>query len=342
MITYPFGKTPEPGELIEVAPAVYWLRMPLPMSLNHINLYLLESGTGWTIIDTGIRGPETRSLWQQIANTHLKGKPVERILCTHMHPDHTGQAGFLSTEHRAPLAMSYGEYYQARVMHYSMQDKGSWHTSDFFLRSGITQSMMDAMSEMRSQFAPEPEDHPIPSSYERLRDGQRLTIGEHDWEVIIGSGHSPEHVCLYSEKARLLISGDQILPVITSNVSVHPTEPLADPLSDWLASHEKFAARIPDDTLILPAHNEPFYGVQYRLQELTDHHEHRMQIVLDGCQTPATAIDLVPALFDRKLEHHALFMAVGEAVAHIHCLMTRGSLARTYDGEHFRYQSLIS
>ena len=120
MITYPFGKTPEPGELIEVAPAVYWLRMPLPMSLNHINLYLLESGTGWTIIDTGIRGPETRSLWQQIADTHLKGKPVERILCTHMHPDHTGQAGFLSTEHRAPLAMSYGEYYQARVMHYSI------------------------------------------------------------------------------------------------------------------------------------------------------------------------------------------------------------------------------
>ena len=337
MISYPFAKTPEPGQVIEVAPRVYWLRMPLPMSLNHINLYLLESDTGWTVVDTGIRGEETRELWLAIAETYFADKPVERIICTHMHPDHTGQAGFLSDHYRAPLSMSYGEYYQARVMQYSMQDKGSWHMSDFFLKGGITRAIMDAMSQARSQFAPEPEDTPLPSSYERLREGQVLSIGDIEWEVIVGSGHSPEHVCLYAQKERLLISGDQILPVITSNVSVHPTEPLADPLSDWLASHEKFAQRIPDETLILPAHNEPFYGVQFRLQQLTEHHEHRMQVVLDGCRTPTLAIDLLPALFERKLEHHALFMALGEAVAHIHCLMSRGALTREFDGEHYRY-----
>ena len=340
MLEYPFKEIPAPGKTIEVAPGVFWLRMPLPMSLDHINLYLLESETGWTVVDTGIRGQATKDLWLTIFEDCLGGKPVEQIICTHMHPDHTGQAGFISEHFRVPLLMSYGEYYQARMMHYSMQEKGSWHMSDFFLRGGISQALMDAMSEARSQFAPEADDLPMPKSYQRLRDGDQLRIGATTWEVIVGSGHSPEHVCLYSKTNRLLLSGDQILPIITSNVSVHPTEPEADPMTDWLTSHQKFKTLIPDTTLILPAHNNPFYGASERLDELTAHHEHRMQIVLDGCKTPTVAVDLLPALFDRKLENHTLFMALGEGIAHIHCLMTRGKIKRELDGAVYRYTTL--
>ena len=231
MLEYPFTDIPAPGKTIEVAPGVFWLRMPLPMSLDHINLYLLESETGWTVVDTGIRGQETKDLWLTIFENCLGGKPVEQIICTHMHPDHTGQAGFISDHFRVPLLMSYGEYYQARMMHYSMQERGSWHMSDFFLRGGISQALMDAMSEARSQFAPEADDLPMPKSYQRLRDGDQLRIGAITWDILVGSGHSPEHVCLYSKTNRLLLSGDQILPIITSNVSVHPTEPEADPVS---------------------------------------------------------------------------------------------------------------
>lgn len=336
MLEYPFDNIPMPGQTLEVAPGVFWLRMPLPMSLDHINLYLLEDGDGWTVIDTGIRGKETQSLWHQIFQNCLNGKPITRVICTHMHPDHTGQAGFLSDHFRAPLLMSYGEYYQARMMHYSMQEQGSWHTSEFFLRGGISQALMDEMTQARSNFAPEPDDIPMPRSYQRLREGDTLQIGQIHWDVITGSGHSPEHVCLYSKAVRLLISGDQILPIITSNVSVHPTEPEADPMSDWLASHEKFKRLIPDDTLVLPAHNTPFYGARERLDELIEHHEHRMQIILDGCASPTPAIDLLPALFERKLENHTLFMALGEAIAHMHCLMARGRLKR--DDQQLIYQ----
>ncbi len=337
MLEYPIQRVPAPGETIEVAEGVFWLRMSLPMSLDHINLYLLEGQTGWTVVDTGIRGAETSALWQTIFDHCLDGKPIDQIICTHMHPDHTGQAGFISEHFRAPLLMSYGEYYQARMMNYSMQEKGSWHMSDFFLRGGISQALMDAMSEARSNFAPEPDDLPMPRSYKRLKDGDQITIGKTTWDIIVGSGHSPEHVCLYSRAQRLLLSGDQILPIITSNVSVHPTEPEADPMSEWLASHEKFRALIPEETLILPAHNEPFYGVGERLDELTAHHEHRMDIVLEGCSQPTVAIDLLPALFERKLENHTLFMALGEAIAHIHCLMNRGQVSRALDGQVYRY-----
>ncbi|MBT3427915.1 MAG: MBL fold metallo-hydrolase [Gammaproteobacteria bacterium] len=340
ILEYPFASTPGPGETIEVAPGVHWLRMPLPMSLNHINLYLLEGDEGWTIVDTGIRGEETSKLWEQIFADKLADKPVDQIICTHMHPDHTGQAGFLSDYWHAPLLMSYGEYYQARVMSFMMQEGGSWHMSDFFIRAGVAMETLEAMRDSRSSFTPSADDKPLPKSYIRLSEGDRLNIGANEWQVIIGNGHSPEHVCLYCEKLRLFISGDQILPVITSNVSVHPTEPLANPLLGWLESHRKLMGLIPDDTLILPAHNEPFYGVKLRLQQLIDHHEERMQIVLDQCTTPRKAIELLPHLFNRKLEDHAIFMALGEGIAHIHCLQERGLVRKTRKGDHFLYETV--
>lgn len=339
-LTYPFPKAPEYGTTLQVAPGVYWLRMPLPMSLNHINLYLLEGNNGWTIVDTGIRGPETRDYWHTIFDTCLGGKPVTQVICTHMHPDHTGQAGFLTNHWHAPLLMSHGEYYQTRVMNVMMREGGSWQMSEYFERAGISQEFLQQLADTRSNFTPEPEDLPIPNSYIRLMDGDDVQIGGRTWRVITGAGHSPEHVCLYCKKLNVLISGDQVLPVITSNVSVHPTEPFGNPLKIWIESHEKFKAALPDDVLVLPAHNEPFYGVQSRLQELIDHHEDRMLILEENCVEPQIALDLLPFLFKRELEGHSLYMGLGECIAHLHCLMSRRRIERTLVDDRYYYRSI--
>ncbi len=339
-LAFPYDKSPHPGALTEVAAGVYWLQMPLPMSLNHINLYLLEGKDGWTIVDAGIRGAETRDLWQQIFDSQLKGKPVDQLICTHMHPDHTGQAGFISELWQAPLLMSYGEYYQARVMSTMMRDGGSWQMSDYFVHAGMDQAFLDEMKASRSNFAPDADDKPLPSSFIRLRDGETLKIGDNLWQIITGNGHSPEHVCLYCKEQRLLISGDQILPIITSNVSVQPTEPFANPMVGWLDSHEKFKKLLPDDVLVLPAHNAPFYGVQERLQQLIDHHEDRMLLIEENCAEPQRAIDLLPCLFMRELKDYSLFMGLGECIAHIHCLMSRNRINRTLKDGVYYYQSI--
>ena len=340
-LTYPYSEAPASGKLLEVASNVFWLRMPLPMSLNHINLYLIKDKDGWTAIDTGIRGEETREIWLEIFDNQLENLPIKQIICTHMHPDHTGQAGFLHQHWRAPLMMSYSEYYQARVMVSQMQSGGDhWQSSEHYARNGIEQSFLDEMREVRSNFTPQPEDHPLPASFIRLEDEQTLELGGTSWQVITGTGHSPEHVCLYSEEHRVLISGDQVLPVITSNVSVHPTEPLANPMQGWLASHNKLKSLLPNDLLVLPAHNLPFYGLHERLDQLIAHHEERMLIIEQACQAPKKGVDLLPLLFDRELEGMTRLMALGEAVAHVHCLMSRGRIAQSFNGEHYIYDSI--
>ncbi|MBV1876717.1 MAG: MBL fold metallo-hydrolase [Pseudomonadales bacterium] len=339
-LTYPYAEVPAPGTTIEIAPGVKWLQMPLPMSLNHINLYLVEEDDGWAIIDTGIRGEETQLLWDQIIANELDGKPISRVICTHMHPDHTGQVGFLCEKWNVPLYMSYSEYYQTRVMHTMMSEGGNWKMSQYYIRAGVEQSLLDSVNSMRGMFAPEPDDTPIPKSFIRLTDGDSIQLGKHQWDIFTGTGHSPEHVCLYSKDLRLLLSGDQVLPVITSNVSIQPTEPYANPMQGWLASHERFKTLIPNDTLVLPAHNSPFYGVQERLQQLIEHHEDRMLILEENCIEPRGAIELLPYLFDRKLEGQTILMAIGECIAHLHCLISNNRIERTLNGEVYQYRSI--
>ena len=339
-LTYPFTDAPSYGSIKAVGPGVYWLQMPLPMSLNHINLYLIEEDTGWVVIDTGIRGSETSDWWLKIFDHALGGKPVNRIICTHMHPDHTGQAGFISEHFKAPLYMSYGEYYQARIMGSMMRDGGNWQMSEYYQRAGFSEAFMTSIREARSSFTPTAEDKPLPSAFIRLSEGDEIKLGDHNWQIMTGTGHSPEHVCLYCPELKLFISGDQILPVITSNVSVYPTEPEANPMLGWLASHEDFMARLPDDILVLPAHNMPFYGVQARLQALIDHHEDRMLALEENCLEATSAIDLLPHLFSRKLEGMTKVMALGECVAHLHLLMSRGRIKRLLKDDIYLYQSI--
>ncbi|MDK1024454.1 MAG: MBL fold metallo-hydrolase [Gammaproteobacteria bacterium] len=339
-LEYPYESAPPYGTTMELAPGVFWLQMPLPMSLNHINLYLLDDGDSWVVVDTGIHGEETQQYWQKIFAEHMQGKPVSRVICTHLHPDHTGQAGFIADYWQATLLMSYSEYYQARVMSSLLRESSNWHTTEYFVRAGIDQHFLEQMRKDRDLFTPDVTDKPLPASFIRLTDGDLLKIGGENWQIITGTGHSPEHVCLYSQKHRILISGDQILPIITSNVSVFPTEPEGNPMLGWMESLSRFREKVPNDTLVLPAHNAPFYGLHERVSALIAHHEDRMLAIEESCVEPHTAVDLLPVLFKRKLEGHSRFMALGECVAHLHCLMTHNRIERRLENGVYSYLSV--
>jgi glyoxylase-like metal-dependent hydrolase (beta-lactamase superfamily II) len=336
-LKFPWPDFPAAGTTREVAPGVHWLTMPMGGSLAHINLYLLDDGDGWYVVDTGLGNPETSKLWKQVFRERLAGKPVKGVFCTHMHPDHIGQAGMITEEFRCPLLMTRAEYYQARAFHGTGPGHhSSWQGRIFYERAGMPE---DYLERMRQSFEHRGSDGfsmpPMPMGYKRLHDGDEFIIGGREWDVVVGGGHSPEHACLHSKSLGVMISGDQILPIITSNVSVHPTEPEANPLMDWMESHDKFL-KTPAETLVLPAHNLPFYGVRERLRQLINHHEDRMLAIEEACVKPQVARDLLPVLFKRRLDPRQMMMALGEAIAHLHLLMHRNRIERTL-GEDGRF-----
>lgn len=338
-IRYPFAAPPEKGEWITVAPGVYWLQMALPMALDHINLYVLEDEQGWYIVDTGMKWGDTQERWRLLFDGPMAGKPLLGVICTHMHPDHIGQAGWLCREFRVPLYMSFGEYVSSRMFSTMGEGDLEWTTALYFQRSGIP---LDAIEKMRAKFKGFGNIvEPMPKAYQRLRDGQVMNIGGRRWQVMTGSGHSPEHVSLFSAEDKLLLSGDQIIPRITSNVSVMPAEPDANPLADWFAALTRFREALPADTLVMPAHNAPFYGVHYRLEYLVDHHKGHLAAVEKACETPKTAVELFSVLFAREIEMNQLTLALGESVAHLHYLYYQGRLKRELDDNGaYRYSSL--
>ena len=325
-LKYPFDDPPPAGRCFEVSPGVKWLRMPLPMALDHINLYLLEDHDGWWVIDTGINVGPVKDLWRQVIENELDGKPLKAVLCTHMHPDHVGQAGWLCGEWRLPLYMSMGEYLSARTYSKFTADDLGWVGEEFYRRAGMDDSHFEAVKERFRGFGSAVE--PIPMAYRRLEEQDYLTIGDTRWRVITGRGHSPEHVCLYSAALNVLISGDQVIPRITSNVSVSSSEPEGNPLRHWMASHQKFLEALPADPLVLPAHNLPFYGLHDRLRSLIQHHEDHLLALEQACLTPSTALELLPVLFKRELDDFQVDMALGECIAHLNYLVHRAQLDR--------------
>jgi glyoxylase-like metal-dependent hydrolase (beta-lactamase superfamily II) len=329
-LTYPFSTAPEPGEALEVAPGVRWLRMRLPMAgLNHINLWALADGAGWTLVDTGMQTSDTATDWQQALAGPLGRKPVQRVVCTHMHPDHIGMAGWLTRAHGVRLWTTRLEYVTCRML---VADTGREAPADgvrFYQAAGWDEAALEHYKARFGGFGKAV--HALPDSYRRVVEGEELVIGEHRWRAVIGRGHSPEHLCLHCPELKLLISGDQVLPRISSNVSVFPTEPDADPLTEWLDSIALLKQQIPDDVLVLPSHNEPFHGLHARLDALADGHEKRLVRVLEELQTPKRAVDVFSVLFKRTVGLDMLGMATGESLAHLNCLIVRGHATRSAD-----------
>jgi len=336
-LDYPFATPPEPGQTRQVATGVHWLRMPIDSPLDHINLYLLEAPHGWWIIDTGVHSPQVREHWRRLIGSWRK--PLLGIIVTHMHPDHVGQAGWLTREYQVPLYMTRGEYLQAWALGAALSsDDLAATTHQYYRRAGMADRQIEAIHQRARKIG----DWwaPLPCAYRRLQEGDRLRIGTRSWQIRIGQGHSLEHACLYCEQDKMLISGDQVLPKITPNVSLGPMEPEANPLALWLDSLRELL-KLPADTLVLPAHNMPFRGLHERLNYLLQHHEACMGDLLEACRTPRTAMELVPRMFRRKLDLPQLSMALGECLAHLQLLLSRGHMERHLDEQGvFRYQAI--
>lgn len=330
-LVYPLGEPPPPGEVKQVAPGLYWVCMPLPFALQWINLWLLEDGEGWTIVDTGVALEQSREYWRAIFESTLQGKPVKRVICTHMHPDHMGLAGWICRKFGAEFWMSRLEYVTGRMLVADTGREAPEEGVRFYRAAGWDEDAIDSYKIRFGGFGKAVSR--MPDAYRRLSDGDVIDIGGRPWRIIIGNGHSPEHACLYQEELKILISGDQVLPRISSNVSVFPTEPEGDPLSDWINSCKKLRDLVPADVLTLPAHNEPFLGLHDRLNALIDGHERALMRVLHRLrQSPKRAVDLFVALFARKIEGTDLLgMATGEAIAHVNCLVARGLVRREQD-----------
>jgi glyoxylase-like metal-dependent hydrolase (beta-lactamase superfamily II) len=331
-LIYPFGGVPAAGQAVEVAPGVLWLRMRLPMlALNHINVWALQDGEGWTLVDTGMQLPDTAADWQNALAGTLAGRPVLRVICTHMHPDHIGMAGWLTRQYDCRLWMTRLEYVTCRML---VADTGRDAPPDgvrFYRAAGWDE---DALEHYRARFGGFGKAvHALPDSYRRVVDGEEVSIGGRTWRAVVGRGHSPEHLCLHCPQLKVMISGDQVLPRISSNVSVFPTEPDANPLTEWLESLAAIRSRVPDDVLVLPSHNEPFRGLHARLEALLEGHEQRLIRVHAVLSPPQRAVDTFRVLFRRRIGVDMLSMATGESIAHLNCLIGRGLAVREVDPE---------
>jgi glyoxylase-like metal-dependent hydrolase (beta-lactamase superfamily II) len=331
-LDYPLGDVvPSLGATIDVAPGVRWLRMALPFALDHINLWLLrdrqEGIEGWTIVDCGITNDATRAAWEQVFASGLDGLPVVRVIVTHMHPDHVGLAHWLTERWRVRLWISSTDFNAACVASHSTTGFGGERSAAFFVSHGLTDP--DAIAKVRARSNYYASMVPrLPDSYRRLMDGMTLDIGGHAWRCIAGYGHAPEHIALHSPKLNLLISGDMVLPRISTNVSVLDIEPESDPLALFLSSLKRLD-NLAADTRVLPSHGKPFTGLHERTRQLHEHHDARLAEVMTACAArPCHAADLLPVLFKRKLDLHQTTFAMGEAVAHLHALWHAGKLVR--------------
>ena len=335
-LQYPWPETPPPGETIAVAPGIHWLSMPLPFQLDHINLWLVEDGAGgdaggWTVVDTGIGDQKTRALWETL---FAKFHPVGRVIVTHYHPDHAGNADWICKRFGVEMWMTQGEYLTA----HAVRSSGAGYTSEavlsVFKKNGLPADKAAAMASIRgnnrySALVPE-----FPLSYRRIIEGDTVRVGRHDWKAIVGHGHAPEHLSLYCEELNVVIAGDMLLSTISTNVSVWSIDPEGDPLRLFLESIARYR-ELPPDVLVLPSHGKPFRGAHLRVGQLEAHHETRFGELKKAIQgEPKSAGELLGLLFRRPLDTHQTFFAMGEAIAHLHYLYYAGEAQRAvgHDG----------
>ncbi len=323
---YVFDGEPVLGETLEVAPGIHWLRMPLPFKLDHINLWLLEDGDGWTIVDTGICRDEVKEAWEKLFSGIMANRPVKRVVVTHFHPDHAGLAGWLTERFDAPLVMPLTEWTFGRMLSLDEQDRTLDAFKSFYHRAGFTPEMMESVARRAGGYKNIVS--PIPAAFQRISDGDNIQVGERRWRMIVGRGHSPEHACLYCDEADVLISGDQVLPKISPNVSVWPQEPEGRPLGLFIDTIARLRKEVSGDPLVLPSHNWPFKGCHARLDDLDAHHVERLDETVEALHEPSTGVEVLYRLFKRELDEHQTFFAIGETLAHLHHLLEDGRAVR--------------
>lgn len=338
-LKYPHGeKVPTSTDVIAVAAGVLWARIPLPWSLDHINVYLFDEGDGWSVIDTGARGKTGIQAWQEIEEEILAGKPIKRVIATHMHPDHLGLAGWLVERFDAEFWITQTEYLLAQTLWHSAAAEFPESELTYLFRGGVDRKY-EPMIRAAGYGNYKRGVYTLPPTYTRMEDGNLIELGGRTWRVVIGRGHSPEHACLACLDEPLFIGGDQILPEITSNVSVYAREPKGNPLAHWLSSLDRMRA-VEGDPLVLPSHGRVFYGLQKRIDALINGHLEKLKKLHAWCEEPKTAVKTFKALYRRKIEGMDFYLALGEAIAHLHLLESLDLLERELDGEVYSFTSI--
>lgn len=325
-VRHPFATAPAEGEAVEVAEEILWLRLPLPMALDHVNIFALDEGDGWTIVDAGLSSKRSKAIWERLLAGPLRGKPVVRVILTHHHPDHVGLVGWFQSR-GAELVTTRTAWLYARMLTLDVQERPTPEALTFYRRAGLTEAeLAQRAGERPFNFADIVE--PMPLGFTRLAEGSRLRAAGRDWLVRIGHGHAPEHLTLWSEDG-IVLGGDQLLPGISANIGVYPTEPEADPLSDWLESCRSLGVHAREAQLVLPGHKLPFTGLPFRLVQMVENHDQALDRLLEYLRTPRTAAGCFAPLFRREIGPAQHGLALVEAIAHLNCLLRRGEVLRS-------------
>ncbi|NIZ62666.1 MBL fold hydrolase [Sedimentitalea sp. CY04] len=325
---HPWEEPPAPGEAIEVADGVLWMRLPLPMKLDHVNVYALDDGDSWTVIDTGFSSKKTRAIWEQLMAGPLAGKPVKRVVVTHHHPDHIGNAGWFQSEHGAELVTTRTSWLFARMLTLDVQEVWPQETLDYYRSAGMDPAIYDKrVADRPFNFADVV--YPMPLGFTRIQQGDVFRMGGRDWDVHMGNGHAPEHATFWSRDDNLVITGDQILSSISPNIGVYATEPMADPLADWLEACERLSLLAQPDHIALGGHKLPFTRLPLRMRQLIDNHHGALERLLDFLDQPKTAAECFSVLFKRNIGEGEYGLALVEAVAHVNHLYCIGKLDRS-------------
>jgi len=327
VLRYPWETPPAFGEAIKVAEDVYWMRLPLPMKLDHVNVYALDEGDSWTIVDTGFSSEKTKLIWQELLTGPLAGKPVSRVVVTHHHPDHIGLAGWFQAEFGAELVTTRTSWLFARMLTLDVQTVPVPETMAFYRAAGMDGSIFDKRASERP-FNFGDVVAPLPLGYTRIGQDSVIEMGGRSWDVHIGNGHAPEHATFWSRDDNLVLAGDQILPSISPNIGVYATEPMADPIGEWLEACERLALNAREDHLVLGGHKLPFTGLPFRMRQLIDNHHGALERLLDFIDTPKTAGDCFAPLFKRSIGESEYGLALVESVAHLSHLYQTGLATR--------------
>lgn len=338
-LNYSEDVLPDAGQVSELAEGVFRLLMPLPIKgLDHINLWVIRDGSSWVIMDTGMASNRSKSVWESVFET-LGIDTVSRVICTHLHPDHIGLAGWLCERFQAPLLMTRDEYLLARVLVADTGQEAPAEGIEFYRAAGLDARELDLYRKRFGGFGRAV--YRLPQSFHRMEDNDEILIDNRRWRVIIGRGHSPEHACLWRQDDDFVVAGDQILPRISSNISVWPTEPMGNPLRDWFASCAYLRDLLPEKAFIGPAHGRPFRGAGERLDYLIQSHERALQRLREASQKSLRAVDAFPILFRKPIDDNNRLLAVGESLAHLNYLCSLGELQRRRDTNNVDIYSAI-
>ncbi|MEM6483292.1 MAG: MBL fold metallo-hydrolase [Pseudomonadota bacterium] len=330
LLKTPWTVPPEPSEAIEVADGVLWIRLPLPMVLDHVNIYALDDGNSWTIVDTGIRSKRSDALWEHLLSGPLSGKPVGRVIVTHHHPDHVGMAGWLMQRFDCPLVMTRTAYLMARMLILDVEELPTPQALQFWQRAGMDADIYETRRHQRPYNFGDV-CAPLPVGYARAQQGDILHIAGRDWDVHIGNGHAPEHLTLWSRSDSLVLAGDQIISSISPNIGVYPTEPEADPVRDWLESCKRLTTFAREEHLVLSGHKLPFTGLPFRMRQLIENHEGALRRLQAHLQFPRKAAECFAPLFKREIDAGTYGLALVETIAHLNHLHQAGRITRSLD-----------